>query len=372
MTADHPADDSSKSEQAKSETSAVGGPHGVAAGGGHPHSGGHPGGHPGAGAAGAGRYPPGYDPVTHTYTPPIGVDGQPIYPAGYDPVTHTFRRPESDTPSQGGMDAKCPVDHEHVHEYRHVPPAYTASGDRKTMLVTGASRGIGHSIVRKFADQGWRIITISRHSFERNRCPWEAGPEDHVQCDLVDREQIPLAIIDIKRRIGNGKLHALVNNAGISPKGPSGERLNSLSTPMYTWMQVFHVNLLAPIMLARGLFDELKEGKGSVVNITSVVGSKVHPFAGTAYATSKAALTALTREMAADFAPHGIRVNAIAPGEIFTDILSPGTEEKFLPLIPMRRLGRPEEVAELVHFLCSEASSYITGEEININGGQLL
>jgi NAD(P)-dependent dehydrogenase (short-subunit alcohol dehydrogenase family) len=108
------------------------------------------------------------------------------------------------------------------------------------------------------------------------------------------------------------------------------------------------------------------------VNITSVVGSRVHPFAGTAYATSKAALSSLTREMAADFGPLGVRVNAIAPGEIVTEILSPGTEERFLPLIPMKRLGRPEEVANVVHFLCSEASSYMTGEEININGGQLL
>ena len=101
-------------------------------------------------------------------------------------------------------------------------------------------------------------------------------------------------------------------------------------------------------------------------------GAKVHPFAGTAYATSKAALSSLTREMAADFAPYGIRVNAIAPGEIVTDILSPGTEERFVPLIPMGRLGRPEEVATVVSFLCSPAASYVTGEEININGGQLL
>lgn len=316
-------------------------------------------------------YPPGYDPVTHTYTPPIGPDGKPIYPEGYDPVTHRFTPPKPEgAPAAGAAEAaKCPVDH--THGYHVGEPAYTADGSRRTMLVTGASRGIGHSIVRKFAAEGWRIITLSRHPFERSRCPWEAGPEDHVQVDLADREQVPLAIIDIRKRI-DGPLHALVNNAGISPKGPNGERLNSLTTPMYTWMQVFHVNMLAPILLARGLFDELKRGQGSIVNITSVVGHRVHPFAGTAYATSKAGLTSLTREMAADFAPHGIRVNAIAPGEIITDILSPGTEEKFLPLIPMRRLGRPEEVAELVHFLCSEASSYITGEEININGGQLL
>ena len=344
MSDDHPVDDKGS------------GPH---------RHGGHPGGRP--------AYPPGYDPVTHTYTPPIGSDGKPIYPEGYDPVTHRFTPPKGGgaPASQDDDAAKCPVDHTQ-HPYHTAEPSYAADGSRRTMLVTGASRGIGHSIVRKFADQGWRIITISRHAFERSRCPWEAGPEDHVQCDLADREQVPLAIIDIRNRIGGGPLHALVNNAGISPKGPAGERLNSITTPMYTWMQVFHVNLLAPILLARGLFDELKRGQGSVVNITSVVGHRIHPFAGTAYATSKAALTSLTREMANDFAPHGIRVNAIAPGEIITDTLSPGTEEKFLPLIPMRRLGRPEEVAELVHFLCSEASSYITGEEININGGQLL
>jgi NAD(P)-dependent dehydrogenase (short-subunit alcohol dehydrogenase family) len=96
----------------------------------------------------------------------------------------------------------------------------------------------------------------------------------------------------------------------------------------------------------------------------------VHPFAGTAYATSKAALACLTREMAHDFAPHGIRVNAIAPGEIKTDILSPETEAMFAPVIPMRRIGTPDEVAKVIFFLCSDAASYVTGEEIKINGGQ--
>ena len=98
----------------------------------------------------------------------------------------------------------------------------------------------------------------------------------------------------------------------------------------------------------------------------------MHPFAGTAYATSKAALASLTREMAHDFAPHGIRVNAIAPGEIRTDILSPDTEARLTPIIPMRRIGTPDEVANVVFFLCSDAASYVTGEEIQINGGQHL
>jgi NAD(P)-dependent dehydrogenase (short-subunit alcohol dehydrogenase family) len=93
-------------------------------------------------------------------------------------------------------------------------------------------------------------------------------------------------------------------------------------------------------------------------------------FAGTAYATSKAALASLTREMAADFAPLGVRVNAIAPGEIKTEILSPDTEALLAPTIPMRRLGTPEEVAKTIYFLCTEQSSYVNGAEIHINGGQ--
>ena len=99
-------------------------------------------------------------------------------------------------------------------------------------------------------------------------------------------------------------------------------------------------------------------------------GGRVHPFAGAAYSTSKAALAALTREMAADFAPRGVRVNAISPGEIDTSILSPGTEKIVQEQIPMRRLGRPEEVAQAIYFLCTEASSYVNGAEIHINGGQ--
>ena len=102
---------------------------------------------------------------------------------------------------------------------------------------------------------------------------------------------------------------------------------------------------------------------------SSIAGSRVHPFAGSAYATSKAALSSLTREMAADFGPLGIRVNAIAPGEIDTSILSPGTE-KLVEEIPLRRLGSPEEVAKTIYFLCTEQSSYVTGAEIHINGGQ--
>ncbi|CAH1648568.1 MAG: SDR family oxidoreductase [Chelatococcus sp.] len=241
---------------------------------------------------------------------------------------------------------------------------------RRIMLLTGASRGIGHATVKRFSAAGWRVITCSRHGFPE-QCPWEMGPEDHIQVDLADTDNTAAAIAEIRHRLEaeGGVLHALVNNAAISPKGDGGSRLGALETSIEDWQRVFRVNFFAPIMLARGLADELANARGSVVNVTSIAGSRVHPFAGSAYATSKAALAALTREMAADFGPLGIRVNAISPGEIDTSILSPGTE-KLIGQIPMRRLGTPDEVAKAIYFLCTDASSYVAGAELHINGGQ--
>jgi NAD(P)-dependent dehydrogenase (short-subunit alcohol dehydrogenase family) len=246
-------------------------------------------------------------------------------------------------------------------------PNHHSNQPRRTLLLTGASRGIGHATVKRFSAAGWRVITCSRHPFPEN-CPWEMGPEDHIQVDLADPEDTLSAINEIKQRL-HGELHALVNNAGISPKGDNGARLGTINTTYPVWMHIFHVNFFAPIMLARGLVDELEAAKGSVVNVTSIAGSRVHPFAGSAYATSKAALASLTREMAADFGPRGIRVNAIAPGEIDTAILSPGTD-KIVAQIPLRRLGTTDEVAKIIYVLCTDTSSYVTGAEIHINGGQ--
>ncbi len=248
--------------------------------------------------------------------------------------------------------------------------AQIPDAERKTLLLTGASRGIGHATVKRFSTAGWRVITCSRHPFPED-CPWEAGPEDHIQVDLSDIGDVDRAIGEIRSRLKaqGSRLHALVNNAAVSPKLPGGARMNTLETAVGDWKTIFQVNFYAPIMLARGLVEELKAAKGSVVNVTSIAGSSVHPFAGSAYATSKAALASLTREMAADFGPFGIRVNAISPGEIETSILSPGTE-KIIPQIPLRRLGQPEEVAKAIYFLCTDASSYVSGAELHINGGQ--
>jgi NAD(P)-dependent dehydrogenase (short-subunit alcohol dehydrogenase family) len=240
---------------------------------------------------------------------------------------------------------------------------------QRIMLLTGASRGIGHATVKLFQERGWRILTVSRQPFDP-ACAWPAAKAAHITADLADLDAIPALAAEVRSRLPDGKLHALVNNAGISPKGPAGSRMGVLDTDAHAWMQVLNVNLVSTALLVRALVPELEAAQGSIVNVTSIVGSRVHPFAGVAYACSKAGLATLTRELAHELGAHKIRCNAIAPGEIKTAILSPGTDELVVREVPMGRLGEPREVAETIHFLCSDASSYINGAEIHISGGQ--
>jgi NAD(P)-dependent dehydrogenase (short-subunit alcohol dehydrogenase family) len=239
---------------------------------------------------------------------------------------------------------------------------------QRTAIVTGASRGIGHATALRFHAEGWRVITVSRQP-PPGQCPWSIA-ESHILLDLSDLDDIARCVTIIRGMLVDGELHALVNNAGVSPKAADGSRLNSLETDIGTWQSMYNTNFYAPLLLTRGFVAELTQARGAVVNLTSIAGSRVHPFAGSAYATSKAALTALTRELAFDLAAAGVRVNAIAPGEVDTAILSPRTSEIVDRDIPMRRLGTIDEVADLIWFLCSGQATYITGAEIPINGGQ--
>jgi NAD(P)-dependent dehydrogenase (short-subunit alcohol dehydrogenase family) len=238
-----------------------------------------------------------------------------------------------------------------------------------SILLTGASRGIGHATVKLFLEKGWRVLTVSRQPFSED-CLWPSARESHIQADLADLTQIDKLGADVRERLDGAGLHALVNNAGISPKGAGGARLGVIGSDAATWTTVLNVNLVSIALLARALLPELEAAKGSIVNVTSIAGSRVHPFAGVAYAASKAGLGALTREIAHEFGPHGVRANAIAPGEIDTAILSLGTDILVEASVPMKRLGTPREVAETIHFLCSDTSAYINGAEIHINGGQ--
>src|ERR1700744_6632768 len=217
---------------------------------------------------------------------------------------------------------------------------------RRTLLLTGASRGIGHATAIRFSSANWRVITVSRHAFPEV-CPWGAGPEDHSQVPLGHHADTARAITEIRKRLGSGELQALVNNAAISPKAADGSRLGTVDTDIEMGSPGFRVNFFAPIMMARGLVKELQAAKGSVVPVTSIAGSRVHPFAGVAYATSKAALASLTREMAWDVGRVGGRFNSIAPGEIFSSILSPVTDKIVDLQIPIQRLAPLLEVAKI-------------------------
>jgi len=242
--------------------------------------------------------------------------------------------------------------------------------ERKTLLLTGASRGIGHATVRRFSDAGWRVLTSSREGVPPE-CKRDPNWTHHVTADLADPGAVERFVAEVNALLEDDGLHALVNNAGVSPKTPYKERLGCLNGDLAGWRDVFQLNFFTPLSLARGFAAALARAKGAIVNVTSIAGHAVHPFAGSAYSTSKAALSALTREMAAEFAQLGVRVNAVAPGEIETAMLSPETDV-LIPRIPLHRLGTPEDVAATIFYLCNGDSGYVTGTEIFVTGGQHL
>ncbi len=244
------------------------------------------------------------------------------------------------------------------------------ASNTKTMILTGASRGIGHATVKRFSDAGWRIITVSREAVPAE-CKRDPNWTHHITADLGDEDSRSDFIGLANDALAGAPLDALVNNAGMSPKTPYKERLGCLNGDIADWRQVFELNFFAPIVLARGFASALAKGPGVVVNVTSIAGHSVHPFAGSAYSTSKAALSSLTREMAVEFAELGVRVNAVAPGEIETAMLSPETEA-LIPRIPLHRLGQSSDVASVIFYLCSPDSGYVTGTEIYVTGGQHL
>jgi len=240
----------------------------------------------------------------------------------------------------------------------------------KTLVLTGASRGIGHATVKRFSQEGWRIITCSREDVP-DECRRDPNWNRHVTVDLADPAAVETFVATANGILAGGPLHALVNNAAISPKTSFKERLGILNGTLDAWRAVFQLNFFAPLALARGFAQPLHRGQGAIVNITSIAGHAIHPFAGSAYSTSKAALSALTREMAVEFAALGVRVNAVAPGEIETAMIGP-EYESLIPRIPMHRMGTPEEVAAAVFQLCNPDFSYVTGTEIFVTGGQHL
>jgi NAD(P)-dependent dehydrogenase (short-subunit alcohol dehydrogenase family) len=244
------------------------------------------------------------------------------------------------------------------------------SEDRKTVVITGASRGIGHATATLFLERGWNIITCSRGD-SPPECQRDPNWTKHIPTDLGDADSLADFIVQANEALGGKPLHALVNNAGVSPKAPFKERLGCLNGDIDAWREVFELNFFAGLKLARGFASPLHKGKGAIVNITSIAGHKIHPFAGSAYSISKAALSALTRELSNEFAALDVRVNAVAPGEIETEMIQP-EYEALIPRIPLDRMGTTRDVATTIYYLCSDDSNYVTGSEIWVTGGQHL
>ncbi len=240
---------------------------------------------------------------------------------------------------------------------------------QRQVVVTGASKGIGRETVRRYLAEGWVVHSCARTMPEGglDHPLWRT----HELVDLTDEVAIRRFIEVVTERLGDAPLHALINNAGLSPKTPYRERLGVLNGPIEGWKEVFELNFFAPLRLARGFAAKLHKGKGAIVNVTSIAGHFVHPFAGPAHSTSTAALSGLSREMAAEFAQLGVRVNAVAPGEISTEMIS-ADYEALVPRIPLDRMGTPQDVAGTIFRLCSDDFSYVTGSEIFVTGGQHL
>ena len=241
----------------------------------------------------------------------------------------------------------------------------------KVAVVTGGNAGIGEAIARAFAREGALVVITGRRQEELDRVVSdivkEQGKAFAVAGSVTDEPHVQETVRRTVQQFG--RLDILVNNAGI---GDFGKRLHEIDDA--TWAQVLDVNLTGVFRMTRAALPQmLKQGKGAIVNISSIaslVGLPTLP----AYAASKGALDAMTRALAIDYAKEGIRCNAVNPGLIDTPMAAPLMSnleqlDSILSHYPIRRAGKPEEVANMVLYLASDEAAWVTGGTFPIDGG---
>lgn len=251
----------------------------------------------------------------------------------------------------------------------------TRNADR-VALVTGAARGLGAAIARRLAQAGHPVVladVLDRVDDTAAALVAEGFQARALHLDVAEEA----AINALPRTLGDWwpRLGVLVNNAGISPKVDGRKRMVE-DIPLSEWQRVLDVNLTGPFLLSRAAIPVLKaRGWGRVIMMTSQAARVPSTITGAYYGATKTGLMGFARNLAAELGPFGITVNSVAPGRINSDMVAgaaPGMNEAFLARIPLGRLGEPEDVAEVVHFLASDAAGYLTGTTIDVGGGSYM
>lgn len=237
----------------------------------------------------------------------------------------------------------------------------------KVALVTGAGRGIGFAVARRFLAEGWRVALLDIDPALLDAAMAGLGAPDRtlaLPCDVADAAGVFPAVRQAAQQWG--RLDALVNNAGTAVFKPI------LDTTPEDWARVMAVNLTGPFLCVQAAAPVMAEGGGAVVNVTSISGLRASTLRA-AYGTSKAGLAHLTKQQAVELAALGIRVNAVAPGPVDTAMAqavhTPDIRRDYHDAIPLARYGLEGELAAVIVFLCGEQASYITGQEIAVDGG---
>ena len=234
----------------------------------------------------------------------------------------------------------------------------------KTIFVTGGSRGIGSAIVKRAAGKYNVCFTYNTHKEYAERLTTEFGALGvcAVQCNVTSENSVREAVAFAKKRFG--RIDILVNNAGISKTGLL------IDTTEKDWNDVFDVNVKGAYLVTKAVLkDMLSRGEGSIVNVASIWG-QVGASMEVAYSSSKAAVIGLTKALSQEVAPMHVRVNAVAPGAVDTDMMKCYTEAEIKDIcnsIPLGRLAKPEEIADAILFLAE--SEYTTGTVLPVNGG---